>query len=185
MDRLGPCTVVLDPEPDHPVRSPLRTYLACLRAFPRGNTHLLIVQDDAWPCDDFRPQAEAFIAEHPESLCALFMPGGGAPGAAVRRALKARETVARLPLTWTPTVALSWPQEAAESFLAYAARYDPDHTRGDDGPVGHWRLATRTWPVVAPIPSLVQHPDVEPSLFRPKAAARGRNRARIAARYEG
>lgn len=167
------------------MKSPLRTYLACLRAFPRENaTHLLIVQDDAWPCDDFRPQAEAFIEAHPDAMCALFMPGSGAPGAAVRRALKRSLREATLPITWTPTVALSWPQEAAQSFLGFASQYDPNVTRGDDGPVGHWRLTSR-WPVVAPIPSLVQHPDVEPSLFRPGKAARGRNRARIAAAFEG
>ena len=175
-----------DPEPDHRVKSPLRTYLACLRSFPRENaTHLLVVQDDTWPCDDFRAKAEAFISAHPEAMCALFMPGSGSPGAAVRRALKRSLTVAELPVTWTPTVALSWPQEAAQSFLDFAQQYDPNITRGDDGPVGTWRLTTR-WPVVAPIPSLVQHPDLVESLFRGKGAAKaGRNRARVAACFEG
>jgi hypothetical protein len=92
--------------------------------------------------------------------------------------------VAEIGLGWTPTVALSWPQEASESFLSYCERYDPYVRRGDDGPVGEWRHETR-WPCFAPIPSLVEHPDLVKSLFRAGKGGTGLNRARKAAAFEG
>lgn len=178
--RLGPCEVVTDPDPDSPVRSALRTYLLCLSQTPDEATHRLIVQDDAWPCDDFRARAEAAIAEHPDELTALFVPGVGAPGDAVKLAVRRSQPFTRLPVAWTPTVALSWPAAHARAFVEFAATAFDHRHQGDDGPVGKYRreAAVHCW---APVPSLVEHPDVEPSLFRRMPGQAGRNRARIAA----
>lgn len=178
--RLGDCRVVTDPNPDSPVRSALRCYLECIRQAPRSVSHVLIVQDDAWPCEDWRSLAETFIAAHPDVLVPLFIPGVGAPGAAVRRAVRSHSDEAHIGIGWVPTVALSWPQEAAQSFLRYAEdRYDVERMRGDDGPVGAWRAESRI-KCVGPVPSLIEHPDVEFSLFRGKPGRAGANRARVA-----
>lgn len=98
--------------------------------------------------------------------------------------MQRRQPVAEIQLGWTPTVALSWPQEASESFLKYAERYDVYRVTGDDGPVGEWRRETK-WPCYAPIPSLVEHPDLVKSLFRRGKGGTGLNRARKAAAFEG
>lgn len=182
--RLGVCEVVFDPDPASPHRSALRTYVECLRSFPEDATHLLVIQDDAWPCRRFRTRAKAFVAEHEEHLCALFVPNTGLIGRVMRRAVANGETSCELPpRTWAPTVALVWPRDAAESFLAFVdERYDVGRQRSDDGPVGAWRRRSRAR-VFAPVPSLVQHPDVVPSLMGRATAAHGRNRARVAVAY--
>ncbi len=171
--------MVTDPNPDSRTRSPLRTYLECIRQAPECD-HLLIVQDDAWPCDGFREKATAFIEQHSDAMCAFFVPGIGSPGGAVKRALKRHETAAMLRTTWIPTVALSWPQEAAQAFLEWAGgQYNTEVQRGDDGPVGKWRRLSGTR-CMAAVPSLVQHPDVVDSIFRKKAGRAGANKARVA-----
>lgn len=162
------------------MRSPFRCYLECIRQAPRDASHVLIVQDDAWPCDNFREKAEAFIAEYPDVLVPFFMPGQSTPGGAVRRALKAGEPVARLRSGWVPTVALAWPQEAAQAYLRWAEdRYDVRKQRGDDAPTGAFRLSYRI-DCMAPVPSYVEHPDVVDSLFRGKPGKAGANKARVA-----
>jgi len=182
--RLGDCRVVTDPNPLSPVRSPLRCYLECIRQAPRDTTHILIVQDDAWPCEDWREKAVAFIARYPDVLVPLFIPGVGAPGGAVRRALRSHSDAAVVGIGWVPTVALAWPQEAAHAFLRYAEdRYDVERMRGDDGPVGAWRQVSRI-KCIGPVPSLVEHPDTVFSLFRGKPGSSGRNRARVAKLYQ-
>lgn len=175
---LGECDLVMDPEPDARP-SPIRTYLACLRAMPPWVSHICVVQDDAWPCRNFRALAERAVCEHPETLVALFL--AGAPARSARLAVQAHRRRERWilmePRDWTPTVALVWPREIAARFLEYA---DPKvHRCGDDNVVGAFTTAESV-PVWATVPSLVEHPDVEPSLIGRKAGA-GKNRFRIAA----
>lgn len=185
VERLGGAEVVTDPDPEAKLPSALRTNLECIRRCPDDVTHLLVVQDDAWPCDDFRARAEPKIEEKPEAMIAFFMPGVGEHRRLMMRAHAAGEGWTRLPITWAPTVALCWPVDRAREFLAFAEeRYDLTKQKGDDGPVGKYRERHKTeaWAVV---PSLVQHPDVVPSLMGRTAAGHGRNRARLAAVYEG
>lgn len=180
--RLGGAEVVTDPDPEHPVASPLRCYLECHRRRSPEATHLLILQDDTWPADDFRARAEQFISEHPDDLCALFVPG---TGCGIKHALRRDLPWVGIRNGWTPTVALAWPQEASESFLAFAEEtYDPYVRRGDDSVVGEWRKRSK-WPCAAPLPSLVEHPDLVKSLFRRGKGGTGTNRARKAARFTG
>jgi hypothetical protein len=183
VERLGGAEVVTDPDPDG-VRSPYRTYVEALRRTPPGATHRLIVQDDAEPADGFRPRMLDAVATHPDRLVALFVPGSPPHRAAVLRAQKAGQSWVTLPPTWVPTVALCWPVEMVALFLAWADTKYPDGTKrmGDDGPVGKWAQTIRTR-AVAPIPSLVQHPDVEPSLIGRRAAG-GANRARVAVAFD-
>lgn len=179
---LGECEVVMDPEPDGR-RAPIRTYLACLRAFPADAAALLVVQDDARPCENFRARAEQAVRERPNSLVALFL--AGAPQRSARLAQQAHrrgESWVRMEARdWTPTVALVWPRQYAERFLDWATAYRGKNPKpiGDDNVVGAWTTAENV-PVWATVPSLVEHPDVEPSLIGRKAGA-GRNRFRVAA----
>jgi hypothetical protein len=181
---LGEAEVVIDPNPESRVRSAFRCYLECLRRTPADATHRLIVQDDAMPCDDFRQRVEAVIAERPDVLIPLFVPH---TAELCRRVIQARdrgERWARMPIMWLPTVALVWPVEHAHAYLAFAEeKWDPERQRGDDSPVGVWRARSKVeaW---APVPSLVEHPDVEPSIFRRGKGQAGRNKARIAAHFQ-
>lgn len=173
----------MDPEPDSPHRSPYRTYTEALRRTPADATHRLIVQDDAEACDGFRPRMLKAVEEHPADLIAFFVPGAPPHRAAVLRAQKAGDRWVTLPPTWIPTVALCWTAEQAQAFLAWADAKYPDGIRraGDDGPVGKWAQTAHVR-ARGPIPSLIQHPDREPSLIGRKAQA-GANRARVAADY--
>lgn len=169
-----------DPQPEGP-RSAIRTYLACLRARPDYATHLLVIQDDAVPCERFREQVENAIAERPDSLVALFLAGAPHRSAqAARRAhRKGERWIEMHERDWTPTVALVWPRELVARFLTFVEA-NPSLVRvGDDNVVGAWTTAERV-PVWATVPSLVEHPDVEPSLIGRKASG-GANRMRVAA----
>ena len=178
--------VVLDPDPSSPVRSALRTYVACLESFDPDATHLLVLQDDTVVCPRFRSRAMAAIAEHPDDLTALFVPGAGIHRKVMVRAHQQGQPFAKLAHTWVPTVALVWPRHHAESFLSWltANRYDPwNRHRGDDGPVGKWAQRHRV-PVWGTVPSLVQHPDDTASLIG-RRHSHGQNRSRVAAVYVG
>lgn len=168
-----------DPEPDT-VRSPVRCYLACLRAMPAWATHVLVIQDDAQPCSGFRPLAEQMIVERPDGLVAFFL--AGAPPRSARLAQQAFRRGERWSLLhrsdWCPTVATCWPRDLVRAFLEFVVARPPTGT-GDDSVVGEFVRANDV-PVWVTVPSLVQHPDVEPSLIGWRAGA-GRNRMRVAA----
>jgi hypothetical protein len=169
---LGECTVVSDPEPDGRP-SAIRTYLECLRRMPDPATNLLILQDDATPCEGFRPRAEAAIDERPDDLVALFLAGAPHRSAqAARRAHKAGESWVLMAKTdWVPTVALAWPRARASEFLAFL-KENPALVRvGDDNVVGQF-TRTEQIPVWAVVPSLVEHPDRGAVADRPEGGTR-------------
>lgn len=178
--RLGEADVVADPNPDGP-RAPIRTYLECLRRAPAAASHLLIVQDDTQPCDDFRARAEAAIDERPTDLLAFFL--AGAPIRSARLAMQARRRGERWALMhsgdWTPTVALVWPALLIPRFLTFVEKHPGIAKTGDDNVTGAF-VRIEKLPVWVTVPSLVEHPDREPSLIGRKAS-QGRNRMRVAA----
>jgi len=164
---LGECDVITDPEPDGPP-SPIRCYLACLRAMPSWATHLLVVQDDARAPYGWRPLAEQAMIEKPEAMIALFLAGAPHKSAALARRAHARgERWLRMPNDdWTPTVALIWPRERVEEFLEFRGGYKGSGT-GDDNVVGEY-TKLRGVPVYATVPSIIDHPNIEPSLIGKK-----------------
>ena len=83
------------------------------------------------------------------------------------------------PGDWTPTVALCWPAPLIPRFLAFADQNPALIRTGDDNVVGAF-TSRESIPVWATVPSLVEHPDLEPSLIGRKASG-GRNRFRVAA----
>lgn len=185
LEALPGVEVVTDPDPDNPQRSPLRCYLECLRRTPKSATHRVVIQDDVLLCGSFTERLEAAIEERPDALLPLFMPGTSPHSGQVIRARQRGESWAMVIPSWIPTVALVWPVARAAEFLAVEEEKVSTSLRpriGDDGPVGKWAQRSRVQ-VWAPVPSLVEHPDVAPSLIGRKALA-GRNRARVAAWFD-
>jgi hypothetical protein len=152
-------------------------------------THLVVVQDDALPCASFEARLAAAIEQEPDALLPLFVPGNGVFRRTVHMARQAGQDWARIyspPMV--PTVALVWPVASAAAFLTVmdekVANASPRQPLiGDDGWTGRWALKTKAR-VMVPLPCLVQHPDIEPSLIGRKNQA-GRNVARVAAWFTG
>jgi hypothetical protein len=182
---LGSSDVVTDPDPDARLRSAWRTYALALEQTPEWATHRVIVQDDAQPCADFPARLEERIAERPDRLIALYL--GGFP---LRTAKLAREAHAQgerwvdfHTYDWVGTVGIVWPVALIEPFLSFAAQKYRRHHGGDDGKVGQFVMSKRIR-ACATIPSLLDHPDVEPSIYAFHRGA-GRGRARSALFFAG
>lgn len=178
--RVGAIEVVTDPDPDGKP-DPLRCYLECLRRTPEWCTHRVVLQDDCWPIVGFATAAAAAISEYPEALVCFFVPALAlAGGERVKRARKAGETWAELGNGLAvPVVATAWPRGAARDFVADVEARAFLITRSDDAAVSKF-AALRKVRVMAPVPSIVEHPDDVPSLIGDRAA-NGKNPARRAA----
>jgi hypothetical protein len=168
---LGDCDVVADPEPNGR-RSAIRCYLACLRAMPPWASHLLIVQDDARPSRGWRALADEAIAEKPDALIVLFLAGAPHKSAALARlAHGLGERWIRMPNDdWTPTVATIWPRARIAEFLAWRDGYLEPVGIGDDNLVGEFTKRCVV-PVWATVPSVIDHPNIEPSLVGKQAGS--------------
>lgn len=182
---LPDAQVVPDPEPESPIRSPWRTYLACLRVLDPDASHLLILQDDAELCRDFAATVELVVAARPDRPICLFVPGVGLMAREVLEACRRGSHWFELNnREWLPTVCVAWPRAHVEKILAFAERrrFPPAKT-ADDGNLAKWMLEEHIV-VYATVPSLVNHPDMEPSLVG-TAHWRGMNPARVAACWTG
>lgn len=166
-----PTEVVTDPDPDGK-RSPYRTYIACLTDLP-DCTHLLVVQDDARPCRNLPAALGRIAAANPEvpvALCVTTNFRDNVP--TIRRAAKRGDNYVRVFPRWAmPMIAVLWPRSAAERFRDWALA-NPRATgklspRSDDAVGGAWMSRQRE-PVLATVPSLVEHEDTVPSLIRQK-----------------
>ncbi len=157
-------TVIADPDPDagpHPWRS----YAECIRAAPVGR-HVLIIQDDAEPHPDLPLIVDRIIARHPDRLIALYH--GRHPQANAIRLMLARDRgLAYAEMRagrYVPSVALLWPPAC----MSRAKRWLPKRVvAADDEMISrlltqHGRYEDR---YLATVPSLVEHPDVLPSLM--------------------
>lgn len=174
--------VVSDPDPEDLRPSPWRTYRECLVGAPSGISHLLVVQDDVIPCRNLVEVCSRIARPEP---VVLFL--GGAPVTIAREARAAGLRGERMipwrlrAADWLPVVAVLWPVEVAESFIEWTGLNrlpgDPN-PRSDDAVAGKWARKTRQ-EIWVTVPSLVQHPDVEPSLIGRKARG-GRSSWRVA-----
>ena len=105
-------------------------------------------------------------------------------GERIIHAARAREDYADISgVTTTPVVALSWPVEHVEPFVEFCKRPTYARQRGDDRVVGDFVKLFRL-KVLATVPSLVEHPDLEPSLVRGQNFE-GRSAIRKAAYFVG
>jgi len=141
---------------------PWANYRQCLD-YDGDASHLLIVQDDAIPCEGFADAAGRVAERWPDNPVCLFM--GAFPSstaARIRRAKPDVRYVALGPSSFVPLVCVLWPAHEARAFLWWSdsAR---GMTRADDGNAARWMKATRTQ-VMVTVPSLVQHDDGEPSV---------------------
>lgn len=175
--------VILDPDPAG-LPSPWRTFRRLLETTPELATHRVQIQDDAIVCDGFRTALEHAIEERPDRLLALFV--GGAPYQWVRSILEARargSAWAELEhYHWVPVVATVWPAWMIPEVLSFVDRQTwPREFIADDEIVGHFCRAQDVR-VLATVPSLVQHPDLEPSIIGPRTAL-GQNPDRVAAHW--
>jgi hypothetical protein len=170
-----------DPSPESPP-SPWRTYRHALERTPAGATHRLIVQDDVAPCPHFLEAVEAAVAARPGRMLSFFVGGNPAEASrAVYQACDRGESWAELSnMNWCPVIALAWPAAFVAPFLAFVDAQDwPDAFRSDDEIVGRW-LRHSGKLALASVPSLVEHPDVVPSLIGLRARG-GEDPGRVAA----
>ena len=171
----------------------MRTYLEALRRTPPTATHRVIVQDDAVPGDRFLARLWPLLAERPDALLALFVPGRTLLRRYFETAHAHGERWFLFPsYNWCPTVALCWPVELARDFTAFGEEVVESRAKrglatiGDDPYVGAW-MKKRKLRVWCSVPCLVEHPDTTPSLFRghDNVHKSGSNRARVAALFLG
>lgn len=140
-------------------RSTWRTHRLCLESAPADATHLLVLQDDAWPCDDFASLVRAAVEERPDRIVCLFVSGIGHLMRHVNIARKNRERWLELPpIAYTPCVAIVYPADHARAIPAFADAKRVGIGRTDDAVVGQYARAHRVT-ACATLPSLVEHRD--------------------------
>lgn len=163
--------------------SPWDGYKLCLR-HPPDCSHLLIIQDDAVPCRDFVPAVEQVAASNLDTPVCLFLSSimGGTASYARRAMQRNQRYVSVYPSNIVLVVAILWPRHKAIEFLAWAESGVrlPGHPRprADDGIVARWMKQTKQ-PFRVTVPSLVEHPDMEPSLIGRRRSF-GKDRGRVA-----
>jgi hypothetical protein len=156
LERLEPLPVEVRQHSSIPP-DPWAGYVECLKNLPECS-HILIIQDDAIPCDNF-PDALALVAHrHPSTPVCLFL--GGAPSSTAAQARRAWNKGKRytplLNTTFVPLVATLWPREVAQAFLEWSR--SAKTTRADDGNAAKFMRRTKQ-PFMVTVPSLVQHND--------------------------
>jgi hypothetical protein len=152
-------------DPGGPKTSTWRTHRLCLEQVGDAS-HLLVIQDDAWPCDGFDEAVVSAVEERPEAVVCLFTPGAS-------NALRAFEQARRRGDRWVPwragpyvpLVATVYPAEVARAIPAFADSRKIHVGRADDAVIATYVRAHRI-PVYCTVPCLVQHRDELPSVMR-------------------
>lgn len=177
-----PTTVVTDPGAHDPRARPScwRCFRACLDAIPPDCSHVLIIEDDVTVCNDFAQGLEQIVAVRPDDLLALWVSENHGRAATEIRGHQPHRSRQcrwlRLEPNCVPVVALLFPRELAERFREWAALKPADWSEWETSYPATWRwlddnLAVTDFIVeerlrlLAPMPSLVEHPDVEPSVL--------------------
>lgn len=142
-----------------------------------------MIQDDAVVVPNFAPAVEQIAASNPDTPVVLFLARlPRRTSLLATRALKARESYVTLWFRdFCPVVAVLWPTPKAREFMEWAkdARLPGQpNPRSDDAVVGRWMLLTKQTIRVC-VPSIVQHPDMEPSLIG-RQPAWGKDTGRVA-----
>lgn len=192
LDRLLPrlpkaARVVVDPDPGSTFLSAWRTYEACLRSRRAAETHLLVIQDDAWPCASFGPVLRAAVRAQRDRVIVACVCGNAQRNC--RRMHLAAENgmpFAELDANeWCPTVATCYPQPILDRFIRWIDEQEwPPYQVADDAPVGRFLNETGLGALMT-VPSLVEHPDDVESLVAPGQAWGGTEAHRLACCYVG
>ena len=177
--------VVADPGANDTLRSPWRCYRACLEALPDDASHLAVIQDDAQVCLDFPEVLKRVVEARPDDALCLFVPGVGSNHLRMMQACRRDDRWVELDQRqWLPVVCCIWPRETVGKILAFVDRKQyPPSRWGDDSVIGDF-CREENVRVMATMPSLVNHPDLEPSLVGTAAMA-GKNPARVASCWAG
>lgn len=153
--------VVHDPRADLPFRSAWHAYEACLRSRQPHESHLLIVQDDAWPCTGFLPALEAAIRAVPDRVIVACVCGNAKVNCRrMHRASADGHPFVELDVSgWCPTVATCYPAAVVDELCDWIDRQNwPEWQQADDAPIGRFLYETGRG-ALATVPSLVEHPD--------------------------
>jgi hypothetical protein len=155
-----PVRVIADPEPDGPP-SPLRTAKRAWASIAPGASHHVVLQDDVLPMVGFAEHLSRALAARPTDGITLSVQRTSPRNSyAVRRAaLAGRAFVGMSAVEWTPTLALALPAAKARALSRFLAGL-PDSYVDDDQLVTAFS-AEHAVPVIATVPNLVQHADVE------------------------
>jgi hypothetical protein len=150
---------VPDPDPTGPP-SPLRTAKQAWSACPDDATHHLVLQDDLVLADDFAAHLEAVVLQRPVHGIALYVNRNSPRNSYLfRRAAAAGARFAPVSsFEYTPTLGFLLPAEQARRLAAHL-RTVPDERRDDDEAVTVF-CRDRDIPVVAAVPSLIEHRDL-------------------------
>ncbi len=168
--------------------SPHSGYLKCLADLPPAVTHVCVLQDDVLLARNFAQTVERVVEARPENVVSLFV--GGLPGPSRTDFYRAIQEGRRFsPVNSTRichVVALVWPRALAENFLAWSDENKvpgPVPPKSDDAAVCWWSLRTGNQ-ILATVPCLVEHPDLE-SVVNPRRAKAGRDKGRTAIHFAG
>jgi hypothetical protein len=176
--------VVLDPDPDNPIRSPWRTLRHVLETTPQEATHRLVLQDDTSPCPGFRDAAQAAIEARSDRLILFFVAGRPESHArAVWDACERDEPWAELPPAhFLAQVSVAWPVSLIEPMLTFIDQQNwRDDFSADDERVCRWVRHAGIVPV-STVPNLCQHPDTSLSLIGRRTMA-GADPGRVSCCY--
>jgi hypothetical protein len=148
---------------------------------------MLILQDDVTLAANFAASVTRIAGANPERPVCLFL--ARLPRDASSKAERAmKQNVRYVPISlrsFLPIVAVLWPRAKLLEFSEWAdanpglpGQREP---RSDDAMAGRWKMLKRQH-VVACVPSIVEHPDVEPSTVG-RQSMWGKDRGRVAALF--
>jgi hypothetical protein len=151
--------LVPDPDPTGPP-SPLRTAKRAWAACPDDATHHLVLQDDLVLADGFAAHLEAVVRRRPQHGIALYVNRNSPRNSYLfRRAAAVGARFAPVSsFEYTPTLGFVLPAGQARRLAAYLQTI-PDEWRDDDEAVTVF-CRDRGIPVVAAVPSLIEHGDL-------------------------
>jgi hypothetical protein len=120
-----------------------------------GETHRLVIQDDAWPCNGFLDAAVRVIAHYPWAAVAFWV-GEDHVDAPLLRRWGGPVCPIDQQTSWAPTVALAMPSHHAREIRPHG---DECHSgsRHDDQIIACY-LRSAGVPLLATVPCLVDHP---------------------------
>jgi hypothetical protein len=143
--------------------SPWAGYLQALESgLQTLHSHLCVIQEDARICQNFAAVIAKIAQARPDDVIQLFT--GSLKGKTTKDFLQAQIKHKSYSPVWFReihnVVAILWPREAVESFLAWSPTAKvpgPQPPRSDDSVFGYWARTTHRQ-IWATVPCLVEHP---------------------------
>lgn len=163
--------------------NPWLGYRQALDFQPAGFSHVVVIQDDATVCQNFAAAVTQVAEANPDTPVCLFLAYLPRPSATeATKAMKFGKRYCDIHFRdFVPAIAILWPVHKAQEMLAWT-NGNPKlpgnpNPRSDDAIIGVWMRRTKQR-IRASVPSLVEHPDLVPSLIG-RRAAWGQDRGRV------